>query len=257
MSLQLVRYVLMAAMRDRMVWGIVAISVLGVCLSVFSGSAAVIEQDQFVITYLAGGLRLLSLIGLALFVVFYVRRSYDARDIEFLLTRPVSRGQFVTAHGVAFSLLAIFTGVFLALILAGFSFQFGYKDGFPLWALGVTFEYILVVNVAFFFAMVLSSPVTAGLATLGFYVLSRMTGELLSIAQSPQIEGGGQAFLALSVVMKVVSVIIPRFDLMAETSWLIYGGVDFHNWIFVIVQAVVFLALVLSATAIDLKRRQF
>lgn len=256
MSLQLVRYVLLAAFRDRIVPGIVAISVLAICLSVFSGSAAIIEQDQFVIAYLAGGLRLLSLIGLSLFVVFFIRRSYDARDIEFLLTRPVSRGKFVLSHAVAFSCLAVLTGVFLSAILYGFSMRYGYQNGFLLWAFGVTFEYILVANVAFFFAMVLGSPVTAGLATLGFYVLSRMMGELLAIAQSPG-EVGGSVLHVLSVVMTLISVVIPRFDLMAETSWLIYGGAELSDWGFIVAQGAVFLALVVSATAIDLKRRQF
>ena len=71
MSIQLIRYVLLAAIRDRMLWGVVAVSLLGTCLSIFSGSAAIIEQDQFVVTYIGGGVRLLSLIGLVLFVVFY------------------------------------------------------------------------------------------------------------------------------------------------------------------------------------------
>lgn len=256
MSLQVIRYVLKAALRDKMVWGLLAIFVLGACLSFFSGSAAAIEQDQFVVAYMAGGLRILALIGLSLFVVFFVRRSYDSRDIEFLLTRPVSRGGFVLSLATGFSLIALFCGIFLSGILGLLSVHYNEHDGIALWGLGVTFEFILVCNVAFFFSMVLTSPVTAGLGTLGFYVLSRLMGGFLSIALHPAMSTTDGMKLVVGVT-KVVSVIIPRFDLMAQTSWLIYGGPRLQDWLFVVVQAGVFLTLVLSATIIDLRRKQF
>lgn len=256
MSLHVIRYALKAALRDKMVWGLLAIFVVGACLSFFSGSAAAIEQDQFVVAYMGGGLRILALIGLSLFVVFFVRRSYDSRDIEFLLTRPVSRGAFVLSLSAAFSTLAFVCGTFLALILSLLSMHYGEQDGIVLWSIGVTFELMIVCNVAFFFAMVLSSPVTAGLGVLGFYVLSRLMGGLLSIALHPAMATSDGMKLVIGVT-KVVSLIIPRFDLMAQTSWLIYGGPRLWDWVFVVVQAAIFLTLVISATIIDLRRKQF
>ncbi len=257
MSLHLIKYVLLAAFRDRMLWGVVAISLLGACLSLFSGSAAIIEQDQFVISYMAGGIRILSLMGLVLFVVFYIRRSFDARDVEFLLTRPISRVSFVLSHVVAFSILSIMSAGFLALLLFFVVQGKNVPEGMMLWAFGVMFEYIIVSNTAFFFSMVLGSPVTAGLSTLGFYVLSRMMGGLLAISDQVGNSAHAGVYKGLSHVMDVVSVIIPRLDLMAQTSWLIYGDAKISDWGFILLQGVVFLSLVVGATIIDLKRKQF
>lgn len=257
MSIQLVKYVLLAALRDRMLWGVFAISLLGTCLSIFSGSAAIIEQDQFVVSYMAGGVRILSLIGLVLFVVFYTRRSFDARDVEFLLTRPISRAKFVLSHVVGFSLLALISGAFLALLVLLMARHGDFHQGMALWAFGVSIEYVIVANTAFFFAMVLNSPVSAGISTLGFYVLSRMIGSLLAITGHIAMTEGAGFYKALSFAMNAVSFILPRLDLMAQTSWLIYGGVSFSEWSFVVLQGGIFLALIISATIIDLKRRQF
>lgn len=254
MSAQLIRYVLLAALRDRMMWGIAIIAILGACLSIFSGSAAVIEQGQFVMTYAAGGIRILTLIGLVLFVVFYVRRSFDARDVEFLLTRPLSRLQFILSHAAAFSLLAILSGAFLTLII--FALNRGQlSEGLALWSCGVTAEYILVANTAFFFALVLNSPVSSGLSTLGFYVLARMIGNLMAIAHANLASTG--VFKGLAFLMDMIAMVIPRLDLMAQTSWLIYGNHDWHSWAFICAQSLLFLALILTAALIDLKRRQF
>lgn len=255
LSLSLIRYVLTAAVRDRVVWGVVAISLLAVCLSLFTANSAIIEKTQFAIVFMAGSLRLLTLFGLLLFVVFFIRRSFDARDVEFLLTRPISRSSFVLSFSLAFSLMALVAGAFLFLLVGGLAFYSKETSGIFLWAIGVSLEYVLVVNTAFFFAMVLSSPVSAGLATMGFYILSRMMGQLLAIVHQGGAEIPGRKIL--SGIFEMTSVIIPRFDLMTQTSWLIYGGASGSDWLLVGGQGAAFLFLVLVATLIDLSRRQF
>lgn len=258
MSFVLIRYVLMAAMRDKLVWSMLSIAVLGICLSIFSGSAAILEQPQFVLTYMAGGLRIICLMGLTLFTVFFVRRSFDAREIEFLLTRPLSRLSFVLSYATAFTILSVITGVLLALLVGGASAHYGNFQGIALWSFGVTFEFILVTCVAFFFSMVLSNPVSSGLTTFGFYMLTRLMGQVLSIVHhQTTADTFDYVMFGLGKLMSVISVVIPRLDLMTQTTWLLYGGGDVSDWLFIVAQSAVFLGLILTATYIDLKKRQF
>jgi hypothetical protein len=51
--------------------------------------------------------------------------------------------------------------------------------------------------------------------------------------------------------------IIPRLDLMTQTSWILYGTNNGNEYIFILEQAFVFLFMVLLAALIDLRRRQF
>jgi len=259
MSLVLIKYILMAAIRDKLLWGIAAMSILTVCLSIFSGSAAMMEQGQFILTYMAGGLRAIALLGLSLFTIFFVRRSFDARDVEFLLTRPISKMSFVYSHVAALSLLTIASGAFIAAIISVLALHYDVQSSYVLWSFGITFELMIMVNVAFFFSMVLSSPVSAGMATFGFYILARLMGQLLAIMHhTPHPQNiydyvtNGMAYAA-----GLISIVFPRLDLLAQTSWLIYGGAHFSDWIFVVIQGFAFLSLVSIATWIDLRRRQF
>ena len=103
--------------------------------------------------------------------------------------------------------------------------------------------------------MVLSSPVTSGMAVLGFYVLARLMGQLLGIVHSPAFHFPGVDIL--NGLMQTVSVFVPRLDLMTQTSWVIYGADTVSDFAFILLQTAAFLALVLSATLIDLARRQF
>ena len=252
----LVRYVLTAAIRDRLLLSVVAVIILGICLSLFMASSAVIEQDQFSVVFTASSLRILGLMGLVLFAVFFIRRSFDARDIEYLLSRPISRAQLVFSNAAAFSILALGAGVLLSIIVGGMAYRNeGNLSGVLLWCVGVTAEYIIMVNVALFFAMVLSSPVTAGMAVIGFYALARMMGELLGVIASPPFHFVGDT--ALAGLMKAISMVIPRLDLLTQTSWLLYGAGTAADYVFIFAQAAIFIALVLIACLIDLVRSQF
>lgn len=253
MFINLIQYVLKGALRDRLLLSLLLLLVLGTSLSIFTGSSAAVEKIQFTQVFAAGGLRIIGIAGLVLFVVFFIRRSFDARDVEYLLSRPVGRMQFLLAYAAGFSILALMTGVAQALCLYFLDMK-NFDSGAFLWSFSLIVENIIMVNTALFFAMFLSSPVSATMSVFGFYVLSRMMGQILGIltltAQSGIMEG-------LAYTMQLVSVVTPRLDLMAQSSWLLYGAESGVGYGYISLQGILFSALVLSATMIDLVKRQF
>jgi len=253
MFITLIRYVLKAAIRDRLVVSMIAAMILGCSLSVFLGSSAVTEQDQFTLAFASSGLRLTGMIGMVLFIVFFIRRSIDSRDLEFLLSRPVGRIEFLLSYSAAFSLIAVMVTLSqtLGLYILG-PHLFG--QGAMLWCFSIMIENIIIANTAFFFALFLSSAASASLAVIAFYVLGRMMGQILGILQAG---GNGQAIELLQYIMNAVSIVTPRLDLIGQTSWLIYGPQGDVGLGFLAIQGVIFCVLVLSAALIDLTRKQF
>lgn len=254
LSIPLIKYVLMAALRDRLVLSLMVLVVVGAALSLSLGSAALIEYDQFSLVFAAGGLRFAGVVGLVLFVVFYMRRSFDNKDVEFLLSRPIGRGAFIVSHAVAFSVLAaaLALAVVLALVMMA---PLAVGSGHMLWGFSIAVEFILIANAALFFSMVLTSASGAALAVFGLYVLARLMGQLLGIAA---VGGGILGVPVLRVGMDMVSMVIPRFDLLAQTSWLIYPDVPASvGYGFIAMQGVLYGALLVVAAVIDLRRRQF
>ncbi|OYW17650.1 MAG: hypothetical protein B7Z54_07700, partial [Sphingobacteriales bacterium 12-47-4] len=66
-----------------------------------------------------------------------------------------------------------------------------------------------------------------------------------------------QINLASTWTLKAISVIVPRLDFFAKGSWMIYGPKSYDDlWLF-LVQALVFIPLLLAAAIIDFKRKQF
>jgi len=271
-SKPLVRYVLTAALRDKLMITLVLMILMGAAVAIFMGSSAAIEGDQFALVFGSGGLRFLGVIGLVIFCSFYVRRSFESKEVEFLLSRPISRVSFLCSHALAFSILAAVIAVVTTVVVA----VLGRPDttGLLVWGGSLVAELSIMTVAALFFSMVLSSAAGSAMATLGLYVLARMIGTLLGILDhTPQ----NWFYAVIGNVMKLISMVTPRLDMMGQTTWLVYGvqgngGVKFlsdassyAHWMvehlglagFIGVQGIIFVALLLAMSAYDFLRRQF
>ena len=271
-SFPLVHYVLIAALRDRLMVTLALMLVLGGSLSVFLGSAAVVEQQSFAVVFGSGGLRFLGVMGLVLFISFYMRRAFENKEVEFLLSRPISRICFLFSHAAAFMVLA----VAVALCVSASVIIVGHPDAYGLlaWGGSLVAEYIIMAVAALFFSMVLSSASGSALACLGLYVLCRMIGSILGTSQ---VATDDIVVAILGKMMEVISVVIPRLDLMGQTGWLIYGTTDISTLDisemasgfayrlmgvlgvggFIAAQTIVFSGLLMTAATFDFIRKRF
>lgn len=271
-SRPLIRYVLLAAARDRLVATFAALILCAAALSVFLGSTGLTEKDAFALVFGASGLRFLGVLGLTLFSAFYIRRSFETKEVEFFLSRPLSRVQFLGSHAAAFAALALV--ITLLEVAAVFLIGRPALDGLFVWGLSIFAENLIVITVSMFFSMVLTSASASAMGTLGFYVLCRMIGTLIGIAAQPTEK---IFFIVLNNLMEVISMIVPRLDMMGQTGWLVYGvegsgGIGFlpgatgfaetlaaHAGItgFILIEALLFTGLYFTAAAFDFLRRQF
>ena len=243
----------MGALRDKLIISLLVLLAVGSSLAIFMGSSAAEEQSQFTLVFAAGGLRLTGVLGLVLFVVFFVRRSFEGKDVEFLLSRPISRVAFLLSYSTAFVILAAILTVSIGVCIVSVSPHL-VSSGHTFWLLSVLVENIIMVNAALFFAMYMSSASSGAMATFAFYVLGRMMGQLLGIVDSELVVDTGP----MAMAVQLASVITPRLDLLGQTSWLLYG-VDqaVIGFGFVCLQGVFFCSLVFLAALLDLLNRQF
>ena len=81
-----------------------------------------------------------------------------------------------------------------------------------------------------------------------------MSAELLGV-----VEGGKNIFNSdiLEFGLQGISMLIlPRLDLLTQTSWLIYGAEDI-GLSFILMQGFFYTGVVLSAALLDMRYRQF
>ena len=249
----LFRYILAAARRDRIFYALIGLCAIVASLCVFFGSSATSEKQTFVLVYTAGLLRIVGMAGLVLFVVFYLRNAFARREVDFLLAKPVTRTSYILSHAAAFLVLAVIVALIVSTaVVAVAPTQIGITTLY--WSVSLILEYGIMALTALFFAMVLRSPASCALICFVFYGLARSIGQLFGIIDS----AGTPIYLQpLEWIMQVVSIIIPRLDLLAQTAWLVYGEIEVERLLYLIAHMTVFGTILILAAIIDLRRRQF
>ena len=248
-----IRYILITALRDWLFLGLMIGIAFACVISATLGSTAFIEENEMTISYAASASRIILMIGLIVFTCFHIRNAFDTKEIDVILSRPISRSNLVIAYWLGFALVALLLCLPIVAVIGLIGVHSW--SGFAGWAGSIVLESFLVVALALFSALALRSAVTSVMACMGFYVLSRMMAFFVATADSHMVDES--KFTLLRYALKGVATLVPRLDLFAKSAWLIYGFDAKQDWILFIAQAGIFIPLLLAASIIDFRRKQF
>lgn len=250
-----VRYVMLTAIRDKLFVGLLLGLVFAAGVASALGATALLEPEQMTIAFTAAASRIILMVGIIVFIAFHIRNAFDNRELDLLLSRPISRTQLVCSYwlgfGVVASLLCL-PVVIIVLYLGVYDVQ-----GFLLWSISLLLESWLVVSLTLFVAMTFKSGVSTVLSALGFYTLSRMMGFFVATMRSNGLFELHSIELLAKWTMKIISIVIPRADFFGKSRWLIYGVENASDWWLCLIQSACFIPLLLTATLWDFSRKQF
>jgi len=252
----IIRYILLTALRDWLFIGLFGVILMAYGISLFMGSTALVEQDQMTLAYFAGSSRIILMVGLIVFVCFHVKRAFEQREVEAILSKPISRVQFVIAYWLGFAILSLLA----VLPVLGVILLLGSPDkiGLLYWGSSLFLEASLLVAFALLTSLIMQGSVSPVLSCFAFYMVSRLMGFFVATMNEPaSLMVSGQVSRIMEWVLKIISTIVPRLDLYAKSTWLIYGVKNQPDlWVFQ-AQSVVYITLLVSVAVFDFRRKQF
>jgi ABC-type transport system involved in multi-copper enzyme maturation permease subunit len=259
------RAVFKESVRDRVPYGMVIFAVLLMAAS-YLISQLTAGQDLKIIKDL--GLAALSIFGvlIAVFIgIGLVAKEVERRSIFALLSKPVTRGQFILGKyaGLVATLvvnLAVMTAAFyLVLYYMNAVTPESVKAGWPapamdprlLIAIGlIVAEVMLVVALAMFFST-FSSPLLSALLTLGVWVAGHFNSDFRNF--QAVLDSRAAAWLGLVVYYLLPN--LAAFDVKAE---VVYGQpVGREHVFYTLLYAFVYVAILLLAALSVFRRRDF
>jgi len=157
--------------------------------TVFSISLSTMVLGDMVKVIIDMGLANIEIFGalIAIFVgIFLVYKELERRTIYTIITRPISRWQFILGKylGLVLTLIVeifIMTSIFFAIII----FFNDAPEKIPALMLAIWLIFIkllLITAVAVFFSSI-STPILSGMFTLAFYVIGSISGHLMSLIE--------------------------------------------------------------------------
>lgn len=248
-----IRYILITALRDWLFIGLLVGVLVATAISATLGGTAFIEEKEMTLTFSSASARLILMAGLIVFVCFHVRNAFDTKEIDVILSRPISRTNLVFSYWLGFS----FVGLLLSLPVIAIIAFIGANSfsGLLGWSVSLMLEAGLVVALALFSAFAMRSAVTSVLGCMGFYVLSRMMAFFVFTSNSGVFSE--PKFIILRWVLKAISTLLPRLDFFSKSEWLVYGFASAQEWPLYVIQTLIFVPILLTATMIDFRKKQF
>ena len=249
-----IRYILLTALRDWLFFAVPLGIYLIFALSVFLGGTALVEKQELAVVFSTGFSRIFVMAGLILFICFHVRRSFENREIEMLLSKPLSRSSFVFCYWLGFSVLSL-AFVLILLTATWLIFPINLKGMFA-WALSVLLEAQMVCAFSLTCALIMRSAVSAVLASFSFYIIGRLMGFMLAFLDKPGALDTPAVSHWANFALAGTGMVLPRLDLFGKTEWLLYGFDSQGLWVFLL-QAGIYIPLLLAMGMYDFTRRQF
>jgi hypothetical protein len=131
------------------------------------------------------------------------------------------------------------------------------QTGYWIWSVSLLLESWLVVSIALFAALTIKSGVGTVLSSLAIYVMSRMMGFFLAATNGTSIFKEHEINVGTQWLMKGIAMVVPRLDFYAKSNWLIYGPKSYEDLTLFLMQSAIFIPLLVAASVIDFKRKQF
>jgi ABC-type transport system involved in multi-copper enzyme maturation permease subunit len=246
-----IRFVVTTALRDKLFISLMGVLVLVFSISVFLGSGAVAEEREMTVVYAAGASRVVIMLALIIFTAFHVERLYETREIEAILSRAISREQFIFSYWLGLCTIAC---CFIFPVSAATFFLGLSHEGAVYWSLSILFEALIILAFVFFCAVILERAIPTIFVAVGFYGLARLIGAFANMAAHGTQLGVNRV---ANPIIEGIFYAFPRLDLLGQTRWLVYGA-DARDVIGIVaVQAAIYVALLLAAAMFDLRHKHF
>ena len=251
------KYIFLTALRDKIFLGLILLILAAFGISGLIGYTSLVEELEMQTVVFASVARIIIIIGMILFISLYIQRLFETKEIQFILSKNISRIKFILSFWISFniisSILVLFTA---ALILFFCSYNL---TGFFYWLMGIFFELLIVSTFAILASLILKSGIIAILSSFGFYLIARLTGFFLDAVFLNFSNKTLDTLSSLSLfISQVISKIFPRLDLFSQTNLLIYGLDEKTNlFSIVLIQTLIYVLLMLSIAFYDFRKKNF
>lgn len=245
-----IQYVLLCALKDRLFYGLILLTLSIAALSSMLGHTSFIEEMEMTVVFAAGASRLVLVIASIVFVCFFIHSSFDHKHMDVMMSRPVSRDEVVLSHWLGFALITMV--MVLAVTACLFLIGPANHAGLLPWTVSMIWELWMVVAFALFASLILSSAVISVLASLAFYVAARMMILFIMTAERTANE-----ILGTREILEWLAVFMPRLDLFVHSEWLVYGWEEKYSLTLLASQTLLFVTLLLTLCMSDFRKRQF
>ena len=246
------RFTLLEAIRIRLPLVVLAVFGLVWAASYFVHQISITESARLQSSFFAAAARVASVFMLALYITSSVAREFSDKGLELVLALDLPRSSYLIGKLAGF----IVIGAALALLAALPLLAVVPVDVAAIWALSLALELAIICAASLFCIVTFSQIFAAVTLVAAFYLLARSITAMRLMAESSILGALSDARPALNVGVEALALLVPPLDRFSATEWIASRAVEADVLGPIMVQSVVYVALLLGAALIDFYRRE-
>ncbi|MBW2423435.1 MAG: ABC transporter permease [Deltaproteobacteria bacterium] len=240
------------AIRNKLLYTLLGFGILMIGTGVLIATLSYVEVDEILQDVGMGAIRFFSA-GIAIFVgIGLIHGEVDRRTIFTILSKPVSRSEFLVGKFAGLTLT-----VWLQLVLMGLAFglvswlaaaPLGVDHGIAIALIGL--ELMVLVAIATFFSA-FTTPMLAALFTVGLWLIGHLSRDLYALGRQSELESVAQVAGFLFVLM-------PDLEAFNKTLEAVHGlPIQGSEVVMAIVYAIGYTVCTLCLGSMIFSRRDF
>ena len=251
----ILKYLLLSAIRDKLFLAIFLSIISAFAVSNLIGFTALSEEAYMQTAIFAGSAKIILIFGMVIFISFNVNKSFENKEIPFILSKDVSREMFIFSYWLGFNIISTFLLLIVMIILFAFS-PVNFLGSLQ-WFLSLESEIMIISMFTLLSNLILQSAIFSIFLSSGFYIIAKLMGFFLDVFSSPSSNQIISFIITVShFVLNIISSLIPRLDVFSQTKWLIYGP-DFYLFKIILLQSLIFIPIIFMMAFYDFKNKQF
>lgn len=240
------------AIRNKLLYTLLGFGVLMIGAGVLVATLSYVEVDEILQDVGLGAIRFFGS-GIAIFVgIGLVYGEVDRRTIFTILSKPVSRTEFLVGKFVGLTLTVWLQLVLMALafacvsVLAGAPIEIGH--GIAIVLIGL--ELMVLVAIATFFSS-FTTPMLAALFTVGLWLIGHLSRDLQALGRQSDTE-------TVSSISTWIFRVMPDFEVFNKTLEAVHGlPIDSGEVAMAFVYAIGYIVVTMTFGSIIFSRRDF
>jgi ABC-type transport system involved in multi-copper enzyme maturation permease subunit len=253
--------------RNRALYGITLLALLlfianSLISGMFMQEVGKVAIDIALSAVSLSGLLLVLFVGINL-----MAKDLDKKTIYMVLSRPISRSQYIVGKFLGMVMLIIVTMIFLSMcaMLSILLIKMAYPEFFarfswPMIMLALSFStltMIMLSALAFLFASFTSTSFITLVLTVIAYIIGQSISDVKALVEAPQVVGIQVSAITVKVV-QIAYYLFPNlsiFDIKTQAAHALPLSLSYVFW--TVTYGLVYTALSITGAAVIFKRREF
>lgn len=245
------KYTALEALRTRVPATTLLTLALLVCASVFVRELAITETARFQTAFYASAARFCAVFLTGIYVLASMSREFSDKGLEVVLALDVPRSHYICGKLAGFMAAALLIGAVISLPV--------WLWAAPLpalfWSLSLLAELALIAALALFCVVTFSQMLPAAGFVAAFYLLARSITAMRLMGAHPVAGSDSWSQLVMTGLVEAMAYVIPPLDQWTATTWLVDTPPSASLLGGILLQALLYLSLLIAATLFDFHRR--